>query len=121
MSELINKIWSRLFLKKTRGIELIGAEKKPAQVNNLTTSDGPRYLNREVSDLQLIQRIVEEAGNLNHPLFERLRFLAISASVLDQFFTVRVARPYPDSLCRQIPNCRREILTGCRDRRQGLS
>jgi polyphosphate kinase len=62
-----------------------------AEDSSSVLSDPSLYNNRELSLLEFNERVLEEAHDSSNPILERLRFICIVASNLDEFFEVRVA------------------------------
>src|SRR5712692_7486714 len=75
-----------------QGLEKTTSEPAIAPVPAGPDLDDPKlYINRELSLLEFFRRVLEEAKDSSNALLERVKFLAIVASNMDEFFMVRVA------------------------------
>jgi polyphosphate kinase len=97
-------------------------EEKKASLEDLL-EDPLLYINREISWIRFNERVLEEARDVHHPLLERVKFLAICGSNLDEFFMTRASllekqidknlyEPTPDCMAPlfQIEATRNEII-----------
>ena len=65
----------------------LSAKKTPTPVEPIQNLDDPQwYLNRELSWLEFNKRVLEEAEDTSHPLLERIKFIGIFFTNLDEFF-----------------------------------
>ena len=63
----------------------------PRDLEPGSLKDPALYINRELSWLEFNERVLQQARDVSHPLLERVKFLAITAANLDEFYMIRVS------------------------------
>src|SRR5512141_670506 len=72
------------------------------EVKPVSLSDSPFYVSRDLSLLEFQRRVLEQAQDENTPLLERVKFLAIFGSNMDEFFMLRISGIHRRMLPRDI-------------------
>ena len=72
--------------------EVSSRKQKTQKIGGISLDDPALYIDRELSWIRFNRRVFEEARDPWHPLLERVKFLAICGSNLDEFFMTRVSR-----------------------------
>ena len=90
----------------TARFDRIAAVARPTAAQDVDLHDPSLYINRELSWLEFNQRVLDQAIGDHHPLLERVKFLAIVGSNLDEFFMVRVATLLQEASAPASSRCR---------------
>src|SRR5579859_7514710 len=76
---------------RDRMVDTVPVSKKARETSSVNLSAPKLYVNRELSNLEFFQRVLAQAADPRHPLLERVKFLAIVSTNLDEFFMIRVS------------------------------